>query len=496
MPTSRQYSGALKTTGFAAGLTLYAALAAATAIIFPVAAPVFLVPIAIVIVVAAPQGRAVPQRLSLSLVMLAAFLLPVWPIYLHVKIGPLPIITPTRLVMYALTALWAYDMTFSPLRRGQFVYAVRRSRWISAAVFALFGLGLLSLPMAEGRSVSIPEFFRHVIIWLLPYCAVLTYVRRQRDMVAALKVFAIGGSIVAAVALAEAASGRLFANLVSPFIDNSAEWLRNTQAQKIRDGVFRAQASHTHPLSLGEHLALTAPLALSFALAARRFSMRALWGAALVVIVLGAIATNSRGAMLATAISLCLAAAIVAWRTLRRTSASKYRPLAGLVILCCIAASPVVAVGAYGVVTGKGGEGVANSTQSRVDQMEMAAPKIMKRPIGGYGVGRAARVLGYWGRMLTIDNYYLSLALDLGIPGPLTFLAMMAAMAMTSLRRSRAAHPTLAVIYVGCFASACVIAISRSITSQTGNIAMIFFLLAVVAGASVTFSRRRGRNAV
>ncbi|MCA8890163.1 MAG: hypothetical protein KDA46_15110, partial [Parvularculaceae bacterium] len=252
----------MKTAGFAAGLTLYAALAAATAIILPVAAPVFLAPIAIAIIAAAPQGRAVPQRLAISLVMLAAFLLPVWPVYLHLKIGPAPIITPTRLVMYALTALWAYDLTFSSLRRGQFAFAVRRSRWITGFVFALFGLGLLSLPMAEGRSISIPEFFRHVIIWLLPYCAVLTYVRRQRDMVLALKVFAIGGFIVAAIALAEAASGQLLAHLLSPFIDNSAEWLRNTQAQKIRDGVFRAQSSHTHPLSLGEHLALTAPLAL------------------------------------------------------------------------------------------------------------------------------------------------------------------------------------------------------------------------------------------
>lgn len=480
--------------GFGLGLTLYAALAAAATIIFPPLGAAFLLPLIVAIIAVAPAAAATPRRLAFSLLVVSALLLPVWPVYLFVKLGPLPILTPPRLFLYAASLLWAYDMTFSPWRRAQFAFAVRKSGATSVLVFLFFALGLFSLPLAEGRSMAAPEFIRQLIIWLIPYCAVLTYCRRQRDFVLLMRVFTLGALVVAAIAIAEAASGRLLADILSPFIADDAEWLRNVQEAKVRDGVFRAQGSHTHPLSLGEHLAMSAPFALAFLLSARRFKARAFWSAALITIVLAAVATNSRGAMLVMALTLAAMAALLGYRFLSRAAASRWRPLAGLVAAVGFALSPVMAVGAYAVIAGKGGASAANSTQSRVDQIEMAWPKIIKRPVGGYGTGRSARVLGYWGRTLTIDNYYLTLALDLGLPGPLTFLAMMIAWGAASIRRSRLSHPSLGVVFVAAAAAAASVAISRSITSQTGNLAIIFFMIAAFAGASVSFSRRKSRN--
>lgn len=481
-------------TGIALALTLYAALAAAATVIYPPIGAAFLLPPAIAILAVAPAAKAAPRRLAFSLLLIAAFLLPVWPVYLFVKLGPLPILTPPRLVLYAVSAIWAYDMSFSPLRRAQFALAVRKSGALSAIIFFFFVLGLMSLPFAEGRSISIPEFIRQLMIWLVPYCAALTYCRRQQDFILLMKALTLGAFVVAVIAIGEALSRQLLASILSPYIADDAEWLRNVQTEKIRDGVFRAQSTHTHPLSLGEHLALSAPFALAFFLSARRVRGRLLWAAALAVIALAAITTNSRGAMLVMVLSLGSMSALLGYRFLKRAAASQWRPFAGLIVLCCVVVSPVAAVGALAIISGEGGQSAANSTQSRADQMEMAWPKIVKRPVGGYGTGRAARVLGYWGRTLTIDNYYLTLALDLGLPGPLTLLAMMVAWGWTALKRSRASHPSLGVVYVASFAAAASVAISRSITSQTGNIAIIFMILAAFAGASVSFSRRKSRN--
>ena len=482
--------------GFGLGLTLYAALAAAATIIFPPLGAAFLLPLIVAIIAVAPAAKAAPRRLAFSLLVVAALLLPVWPVYLFVKLGPLPILTPPRLILYAASLIWAYDMTFSPWRRAQFALAVKKSGATAGLVFAFFALGLFSLPLAEGRSMAIPEFIRQLIIWLIPFCVVLTYCRRQRDFVLLMRVFTLGALVVALIAIAEAASGRLLADILSPFIADDAEWLRNVQEAKIRDGVFRAQGSHTHPLSLGEHLAMSAPFALAFLLSARRFKARAFWAAALIAIVLAAVATNSRGAMLVMALTLAAMGALLGCRFLSRAAASRWRPLAGLIAALGLALSPAIAVGAYGVIAGKGGASASNSTQSRVDQIEMAWPKIMKRPVGGYGTGRSARVLGYWGRTLTIDNYYLTLALDLGLPGPLTLLAMMIAWSAASIRRSRRSHPALGVVFAAAAAAAASIAISRSITSQTGNLAIVFFMIAAFAGSSVSFSRRKSRNRV
>lgn len=482
--------------GIALGLALYAALAAAATVIYPPLGAAFLLPLLIGVLAVAPASKASPQKIAFGFILVGAFLLAVWPAYLFVKLGPLPILTPPRLALYAASAFFLYDMTFSPWRRAQFAHAVKKSGAVSVFVFLFFILGLMSLPFAEGRSISIPEFVRQAIIWLLPYCAVLTYCRRQRDFVLIMKAFAIGAFIVALIALGEVATRQLLASLLSPLIGDDAEWLRNVQAQKIRDGVFRAQASHTHPLSLGEHLAFSAPFALAFLVSAATSRARLFWGLAFVAIALGAVATNSRGAMLVMVLGLGVMAAMLGWRLLRRASASRWRPLAGLLCFACLAASPVAFVGAYGVITGKGGESAANSTQSRVDQVEQAWPKIMKRPVGGYGTGRATRVLGYWGLTLTIDNYYLTLALDYGLPGPIVFFAMLFAFALAALARARRVHPSLIAVYLACFAAAISIAISRTITSQTGNLAMIFIMLAAFAGASVTFSRRRSRNRI
>ncbi|MFN0022504.1 MAG: O-antigen ligase family protein [Parvularculaceae bacterium] len=471
----------LRKAGLWAGLTLYVALAAASAVIAPPLAIVFLLPPVAVLIAKAPPARAAPRALAIRLILIAAFLLAVWPVYLFVKLGPMPILTPPRLILYAVSAMWLYDMTVSRLRRAQFALAARRSGAVSASVFLLFALGVLSLPLAEGKALAIPEFFRQSIIWLLPFCAVLTYCRRTLDFERVVKAFLIGAVIVAAVAIIEALSQRLMASVLSPFISGDAVWLQNAQLQKIRDGFFRAQGSHTHPLSLGEHMAFMAPFALAFAARAAAPRARALWALAFGVILIGAVATNSRGALLGMMVSIGFMAAVFVAAFLKRARAERYRPLVGLGAALLLIASPVVGVGVYAMVAGKGGVSASNSTQSRLDQIEQAWPKIMKRPVLGYGTGRSSRILGFWGQTLTIDNYYLTLALDYGLPGPLAFLAMLAAFGVAGLKRAMTAPPAIRGLYLACFASAAAIAISRTITSQTGNLAMIFILIAAFA---------------
>jgi len=482
-----------------AGFTAYVVVSTFAAVIAPPAAGIFILPILIGIFAVAPQRRAMPKRLALTLIFMSAILLPLWPVYLHVKIGPAPIITPPRLVLYLLSAMWIYDMAVSPIRRAQFALAVRRSAPVTMLVFALFGLGLMSLPLAEGRAIAVPEFFRQAIIHLLPFCAVMTYIRRRREFLRFIQLLTIGACVSGAIALVEIGSGTLLASLLSPFISDNAEWLRLAQSQKIRDGVFRAQASHTHPLSLGEFLSMTAPLALAFCLSARTRLVRFAWAGGLILVIAGALATNSRGAMMAIAVAMAVSGLILFYRFLQTAAADRYRPLAGLITAGVLAASPLIGLAAHGVITGSAGAQAAKSSQSRVEQIEMAWPKIMKRPVGGYGTGRSARILGYFGRALTIDNYYLTLAIDMGLPGPIVFFGLIAAFGVVSLKRSRDGPLDDRLIYVGLAASAAAFAVSRTIISQTGNLSILYVLLGAFAGAAATAgvrARRRRQSAI
>lgn len=469
----------------AAAFTAFVALGVLSTLIFPPMALVFLAPLAIVIAFKAPAMRAAPRSLIMPLIYFGVLLLPLWPVYIHVKPGPLPILTPPRLILYAVSIFWAYDMICSPLRRGQLASALKRGRCIALPAGLFFMLGLFSLPMAEGRALAIPEFFRQAMIWLLPFLAFATYVRRPRELKIIVTLLAITGGISGAGAIAEFLSGKLLANLLSPFIGSSGgEWLEIAKAEKVRDGVFRAQFTHTHPLSLGEFLALMAPVAFALAISEKGWAKKCAWALCLALLLGGAYSTNSRASLLIIGFALSICSAIYAFRFMKTAAAWRFKPAAALLSLFLILGSPLIAAGVYKVVAGEAGQSTARSSQTRLDQIEQAWPKIKERPIGGYGAGRSARVLGFWGRTLTIDNYYLTLALDFGLPGPIVFGAMVIGMARLSARGSRSSGHGMRAVYIGLAGASGGLLVMRAVVSQTGNLSILFVLLGAMAGAA------------
>lgn len=468
---------------------VYTAVAAIATLIFPLFLPAFLAPAALLIFIFAPRGRAAPKSLVMPLIFTAAALMPFWPIYIHLALGSLPLLTPPRVIFYLLSAVWAYDMAVSPLRRGQFVLALKKRPWLAWAALGFFILNALSVPLAEGKSLAGQAFFRQAIILLLPFCVFVTYVRRWRDFRMILLVTALGATAAGAIAVIEFASQTLLASKLSPLIMGDANWLQITQSLKSRDGVFRAQATHTHPISLGEYLCFCAPLVFGFMLQARRWK-RLLWAGALALVIGGLIATNSRGAMLAIAPGLGLVGAVLLLRTLRDPSREVLRPLVGLASLVVIGVSPGFLYVAHSMATGEAGTSAARSSQSRIDQIEKAWPKIVKRPVLGHGTGRSARVVGYFGRTLTLDNYYLSLAVDLGFPGPIVFIAIMIIAAQRSLYDARHGPPYMRWLLIGLAGAMAAFLLSRLVNSQTGNLNFFFPLIGAYIGASADVSGR------
>jgi len=477
---------ALALSAFAA----YIATATLATLFIPQTIVVFIAPFVLISIATMPQQRAVSKKNIIPLLLAAAALMPLWPAYLHLKFGPTPILTPPRLIFYAITAFWLYDMAASPLRRGQFANALKRSPALSGLVFALFALNAVSVPIAEGSRFAAQEFFRQTIICLLPFCAFVTYVRSMREFKRILAVTVISAGIASLIALIEVGSGTLLATKLSPFIESTEEWLRISQQVKTRDGVFRAQATHTHPLSLGEFLAMCAPLALAFAVTARGFK-RVFWAVILIAIFGGVVGTNARGAIFAATAGLGVSGVLMTIHILRGNRLLRWRPVIGLVAVFLVAASPAAFIAGHKIVTGEIGTSAARSSQARLDQIEKAWPKIVKRPIGGYGTGRSAVLVGYWGRTLSLDNYYLSLAVEIGIPGAIVFISIMIIAVRMSLRRAKKAPRRWGWLLIGFAGAMVAFVITRSFLSQTGNLSYFFPLIGAFVGASAHFFPKR-----
>ena len=117
---------------------------------------------------------------------------------------------------------------------------------------------------------------------------------------------------------------------------------------------------------------------------------------------------------------------------------------------------------------------------NRLIQIARSAQFLLARPLLGYGVGNAATVLGF-GRdengLGTIDNYYLTVALETGFSGLLVFLLIAGWFVVgffRSERRWRSLYFTLIVVFVNL--------LTLSVVELHPLIYMLFALLLVLDG--------------
>ena len=476
-------------------LTAYIIFAGIANIILP--APlglVFLAPFLFLIFLFAPALPAVPRRYSRAILYLGVALLPAWPVYLHLKLGPMPIITPTRLVFYALIGVWLYEMACVQWRRKQFFAAARRLWFFFALIVGLFALKVLSIPLAEGSTIAAKETFRQIIIWLLPFFAVLTYVQKRKQLDHIITLLLGAAAVVSLIAIGEFLTHRLLAELFAPLM-RDAEWLRIVLEEKSRDGTFRAQSVHTHPLSLGEQLAMMIPLAMYKVYRPGHKKLRLIFFSILTLMILATLVANSRGALIGGVLAVAGTGFLMARQWLARPSALPFRPLAGMVIAAIMLLSPVILAAGYKLTVGESGSKAARSSESRIEQIQYAWPKVMQRPVLGYGTGRSTRILGYYGATLTIDNYYINLALEYGLPGPLIFLFAIGWMGWLGLRwGTTRPDDDMAGLYLALTGVAISFAVTRSILSITTNIELLMLLFAIIIGTAHSLTRHKKIN--
>jgi O-antigen ligase len=74
------------------------------------------------------------------------------------------------------------------------------------------------------------------------------------------------------------------------------------------------------------------------------------------------------------------------------------------------------------LVSGRSPKEALSSTY-RIKQLQIGVPLLFNKPIVGYGVGEAIEVAGIYGK--SIDNYYLLLALESGLPSLVFFLYLL-----------------------------------------------------------------------
>src|SRR5436190_11026161 len=118
--------------------------------------------------------------------------------------------------------------------------------------------------------------------------------------------------------------------------------------------------------------------------------------------------------------------------------------------------------------------------------MDMGIPKIISNPIG-HGAGSSGNVLGYAkDEFVTVDNYWLTVALDYGVLGLILYVALfvLAIIAATQclLRDPRSMDTREKLLLIPLICSMAVYLVVKGVLSQEDNHALVFTMLGLLVG--------------
>jgi hypothetical protein len=409
-----------------------------------------------------------------------------WPNYLAIALPSLPWMTLLRVFVVPLIAVFLVCLSVSKRFRKQLSDVLSADPYIWKMLVGFVALQTLSLALSGDISMSFNRYIIAQLNWTaIFFVSCVLFLRKgfANLWVALLLIMCV---IVCFIGLWEQRLGAV------PWAGHIPSFLRvdDPAVQRILAGGFRAAtkihrvtATATTPLGLAEMLGLTAPFAMHFVLGRYPLYARLAMGLYMPLAIYVILLTDSRLGVVACLVSVMfylLIWAAVRWYHERKSLFAPAIVLGYPLIFTLFVAATFFVGRLRARVWGTGAQQA--STDSRIDQWNMAIPKIIKNPIG-YGWARGARTLGFTNGdgILTIDSYYISILLEVGVIGFILYYGMFArgiwTGAKTVVQSNESAEIQLLIPISVSLASFVVV---KSVFSQEANHPLVFMMLAAV----------------
>lgn len=384
-----------------------------------------LVPIGILTVLVVwtlPHVKTAPEATMERLLFGAFIALGVWPGYVAIDLPGLPWITVLRITAIPLSLLILVSLSTTPDYRARLGRVISATPIVYIFVLLLVVAQLFSIPFSHHSGDSISKFtiIQTTQTFLYFACALMFVKPRRVEIWAAL--FWLCAVIVSIVALFEYMheqvpwSGRLPKFLsVDPLVEKILAGVSRSTT-----GQYRAQSIFVTSLNMSEYLAYALPFILHFAASNRYKPFWRLMALATVPLVLLAVlASDSRLGIL----GFFLAVMFYLFFWAARHRRSQRNSLLGTAVMAAYPALFAVFI-VLSLTVGRiknkvWGTGQYDaSNQARIDQTNMAIPKVLTHPLG-HGPAEAGTALGFTNPSgeITVDVGYVATAMEYGIFG-------------------------------------------------------------------------------
>lgn len=479
----------------------YGALFAITTTYFLLQLAIPFVLLAVLIIWSLPEAGKAPTRLLTGLFWAFLIALLCWPDYLALALPGMPWITAIRLISIPLAAVFLIGLSQSQAFRQELkdILGSAPNIWRLLAAFAL--IALMSVAFSRAPAFSANKFVVAMLYWVLIFF-VATYVfarpGRARTFGYLLWFVAI---FVCLIAVQEARHQAVpWAGNIPSFLKIEDETVQRILSAKSRaaTGIYRVQSKFTTPLGLAEYLAYAMPFVLHIGLTAKVWWVRVAALATIPLVLQTIVQTDSRLGMVGFFMTFLLY--LLAWGVLRwrRNESSVFGPatvLAYPALFAAFIASTFFVGRVHALIWGSAAQSA--STESRKVQVAMGLPKIFKRP-WGHGIGQGADTLGFTNLagVLTIDTYYLVVALEYGVLGFVIFYVMFG-LGVWNAAKSVVHHFDENTGFIIPLAIAMTnFIIIKSIFSQQENHPLVFAMLGATVGLCYLIRKNRAAPAV
>ena len=461
-------------------------------LLVPFSTPILI--LSLLVVWALPLTDARPSAWMDRLFWMYFVTLLIWPNYINITIPGLPWFTAARLTAAPLVVLMLIHASRSRSFRERMKEMLSSIPAVVKLVSAFAVIQVLSITLSDIPVLTANRVFNNEIVWTGAFFAAVWAFRDARNMDRFSMVTVGLIFILGIIAIAEAREGHvLWSESIPSFLSIDEDYAEMIFAGFYRlDGSYRVVATSTTPLSFGELMALAVPFVIYTV--DRRPGFKSLVIAAIAegLIVNALIGADAR---------LGFVGFIVAHFTylgLFAISYQKRHPTSLLGPTLVTAVPVVIALGASVVLfVGRirkhvlGGGMHQYSDDARTQQLALFVKKIWGSPVFGFGAGQGGPELGYYtqGGRLTIDSYYMSVAMDYGFLGFFVFYGLILTAiwrAATIAMARRDIVGQLAAAFTSFLSAYLVI---RSVLSQEANQPLLFISLGAVVALSYLHKR-------
>ncbi|MFC3441146.1 O-antigen ligase family protein [Sphingobium rhizovicinum] len=460
----------------------------------------FAIPIALLaalIIWLLPEGATPPTRFMQQMFFAYFVAVTIWPYYIAIDIPGFPLIEIRRAFLALAVLMLTISVSVSRDFRAELGGIFRASPLFFKFFGAFLIIQMASLAMAHDYRSAISFFVKDQLGWTSVLLMAAYIFSRPGTIMTWAATLRTMGIFLACIAFAEYKNeALLWMDHIPSFLSISdTELIARNLTPHFRDGQYRVTGPFIVSLSFAEWMALTTPFFLYYILFGRNLVLKGICLAADITLLFAVELTQARIGLVGMLVTHTLF--IGAWALRARTrGGNTLLPTAVLAAYPAIFCAIVVAVLTVDRlrISVLGGGTQAASDQGRREQMLLAIPKIMQRPLNGYGVGQAPQALGWTNPQgdISLDSYVITLLMDYGVIGFACYVGMIATAAVQGFRLGMSSNSEEGGYALAAGVTLCAWMVCQIALSQEDNASLIFMVLAIVV--ALAYRRKQAED--